>query len=228
MKKMKCMKKEAVVLGITATGMLLAGTFAYFTDRANFMFSRDSGYVDIVLTDTSEDWSEKYLMPGQVVDLSYTVENKSETGGTGIVAKDTVVLYATDSEGQIVDVGDSVGIYKSTQEDGQGSYDGQEELEGKAKTGSGIVYNVPERELTDGSELETMNYHLVMNKNAANKYADYTFHVGVLTEAKQNTEGADWVTLATESVTLGESEVSDTEEGFSNVLDAVSTFDRGA
>ena len=217
--KTKNTKTRAAVTGGLALAMLLSGTFAFFTDRASFIQSKRSGVVDIEVSDTSA--AGGVIIPGASIDVTYDVSNKSITAGKGIDVRETVLIYALDDNGLLVDMQGSVGVYKETEEDELGNVVGKGELATKEDFGDGVVYVTEEYRMLDDAADVSRDYKLVMDTDADNALANYTYYVGVLVEAKQVTS-ASWTAMKQSEVVLGVAKIaSGTESGFATYLSAV-------
>ena len=214
--KTKNTKTRAAITGGLAVAMLLSGTFAFFTDRASFIQNKQAGIVDIEVSDTSE--LGDVIIPGTSVDVTYDVSNKSITNGNGINVRETIMIYALDDNGALVDMNGSVAMYSEIEKDELGNTVGKTELASKDDLGTGVVYVTEQYTMQDDDADVSRDYKLVMSTDADNALANYTYYVGVLVEAKQAGTEA-WTAMEQSEVVLGLAKIAD--ERFATYLNAV-------
>ena len=182
MKKNLNIKQKAASAAILGSALLLGSTFAFFTDRAQTTLTHQSGKVSTAIT--NDDTATKTILPGAAANVEYSVQDSSSTGGVGVDSRDTILVYATNAEGELVDLKGKVGVYSDTEEDELGNTVGETELTGKKTANKGVMYTLNKVKMDDGAK-RTSNYKVVLATDADNSLASATYHVAVVTEAKQ-------------------------------------------
>lgn len=202
-----------------AGALIMAGSMAYFTDRAEVGSTGTAGTVDLTLTESWQDIAN--FNPGDQADFSYTISNdgnKSIDVRETIVVKSSVPMNAANqAEFELYRAGDVEQLSNGT----YAPKDGVEPITAGANRvvsadSTTIKYVIDEYTLNGtGAAAEeesginateqNSDYVLVFNGNAGNEFQDAEVSVNLLAEAKQhrNTDADTWVTVATEDLTVG-------------------------
>lgn len=202
-----------------AGAVILGSSMAYFTDRLDTSASATAGTVDISITENWQDVAN--FNPGDQTDLSYVISN---SGNKSVDVRETIVVksnVAMDASTQA-----EFEIYKASdvEQAANGSYAPKSGAQ-PITTGAdrivsadnmSIKYVIDEyvlngtganAETEDGVNTteNTSEYVLVFKAASDNDFQGSEITVDLLAEAKQhrNTDENTWVTVATESVTLG-------------------------
>ena len=209
-------KKISAALAVMAVAMLTVGTLAYFTDRAtgtaNFTVMQADDAIDIVLTPENPDpqpgdpdsGDNKYD-PEQNPDtaLNDWLNDLNATAKGNLNPGDRIrLIYGISNEGKLaVDARETIVVRSS-----QPLTDGAMELQlvnGNASKDTNNAYEVTGSmsPTSISGDKKTVTY--VFNKAASNDYQGITVTVDYLVEAKQNTPGDTWTTVATDTITFG-------------------------
>ena len=216
---------KRTLCAVLAVGLLIGGSFAYFSDYATSQATGTAGTVAIALDsdiNLLDAEGRDILNPGDQRDGSFTVTNE---GNKSIDVRTTVQLIAKDHEGNAINfTGDAetqseYDLYLASDVElveGRGYMPKADAkpLEVKSIEGNVITYALPEYSLNGNSdkydEVETIDgvdafskdndFVLVFKGEAGNEWQASTISIGVLVEAKQheNTQ-AGWELIATET-----------------------------
>ncbi len=211
--------KLAIGASVLTGALILAGSMAYFTDRADLAASATAGTVDLAVT---ESWSDvSNFAPGDIADFSYTISND---GNMAVDVRETIALHssvgmdtATQAEFEMYHLGD-------VEQDQSGAYMpkagalpiASDEDRIVSNDGKTIKYMIDEYTLNGtGADAEIVDgitatsngtdYVLLFKDGAANTFQGSQVSIELLAEAKQhrNTDSDAWTTIATESVSIG-------------------------
>ena len=203
---------------------MLAGTLAFFTDRADTQATATAGSVKIKLDDTGinlKDADGKDIMnPGDGRDFDFSVTN---VGNKSIDVQETIVLSAFDKDGNALSLADTQSefeIYNTSDvtydaTKGWTPNDGAQPLTVKVLDNNTITYTRPaytlsgnstlgdgnrEIETIDGvqaSDVNTNDFKLIFKTTSSNKFQAAVLKADVLIEAKQhrNTEAVEFAEL---------------------------------
>lgn len=151
------------------------------------------------------------LNPGDRVRLTYGISNE---GKLAVDARETIVVRSsqplTDNalELQLVNgtaSKDSNNAYEVTGSMSPVSVSDDKKTVTYVVSGIKLKGSAADAEVVDGytETNHSSNYNLVFNKAASNNYQGITVTVDYLVEAKQNTPGDTWATVATDSISFG-------------------------
>lgn len=211
--------KRTLAVGALAGAVTLTGVMAYFTDRVNNSVQATAGTVDLAL---DADWTDvANLNPGDMIDLSYTIQND---GNKSVDVRERIVVkssMAMDTEDQA-----QFEIYAASdvEQDASGAYVPKTDATPIATDADRVVstdntsirYNLDEYTLNGtGTAAETedginetskdSSYVLVFDREAKNAFQGATVNVELVAEAKQhrNTNDDTWNVISTDSITAG-------------------------
>lgn len=202
-----------------AGALILAGSMAYFTDRAEVESAATAGTVDLTLTESWQDIAN--FNPGDQADFSYTISND---GNKSIDVRETIVL--TSSVPMNASDQAEFELYRAAdvEQQANGTYAPKEGAE-PITTGANRVVSADNQTIKYVIDEYTLNgtgtaaeeesgvnateqnsdYVLVFGGNAGNEFQGAEVSVNLLAEAKQhrNTDADTWVTVATEDMSVG-------------------------
>lgn len=208
-------KKKAITAasaGAVAVATLIAGSFAFFTDREQVDSRATAAKINI---DLDAPWTDEVLLPGQIVDLPSTI---TSTGNRAIDVRETFVLT---SDVALSNVGAAeFEIYKVSdlEMNAFGAYipiDGAEPITTGANRvlsddGKTLTYTLPEFIMSGGGETPSgtvgtevsKDYVALFKLEASDAYQKAEVKVDYIVEAKQHsaTNADDWAVLATHSI----------------------------
>lgn len=217
-------KMLGIAAGVLALSMLMVGSIAYFTDRANGNSSVNVGNLQIELTDLNVNTNE-VIAPGCIVPMSYSVKN---TGTLAADEREKIALSVFGSDGSTpVTLSSSPSefeIYKREDVElvsGKGyapksgvSPIGTRVTDGFSG-GSGsnrIIYQV-NQEALNGSDMElgdsvstslNRDFVILFKGTSGNQFQNVVVNLDVLVEAKQHAYTSaydnDWSELQSKSV----------------------------
>lgn len=215
---------KRTLCAVLAIGLLVGGSFAYFSDYATSQATGTAGTVAIALDsdiNLLDAEGRDILNPGDMRDGSFTVTNE---GNKSIDVRTTIKLIAKDHEGNAINLTGSAteqseyDLYLASDVElveGQGYKPKADAkpLEVKSIDGNIITYLLPEYSLNGNSdkydEVETIDgidafshdndFVMVFKGEAGNEWQASSVTIAVLVEAKQheNTQ-AGWEIVATE------------------------------
>lgn len=181
---------KSIMLGLLAILMLLAFTFAYFSDNGVFYKNIEGATFDIEVTPSDLTTTPK-LMPGEAgSELSYDVQN---VGNVDATIREKLLVFMMDDSGK------AIAINSDTPELGLYTAEGTDFATKKVQANS-VLYDVSDYELT-ASNNKVQTPVVKVNPTASNDFAKNNIYVGVIVEAKQAGD-VDWSVVATETFNL--------------------------
>ena len=216
-------KKVSGILAAALAFTMVAGSLAYFTDRATYSASITtidgsnavnvkpviSGYSSL-----TEKWADANATaiasfnPGEAIDLSYTLTN------SGQLAVDVRETYVVTSSVAMTDGAPEFRLFSEADKDTNNCWKGTTPVTNEVKLSeTKYKYSIAPYTL-DGTD-EVVNEvtatskqktdKLIFDASSSNAFQAATVTVDYVVEIKQHTSGgdADWVTAATGTVTLG-------------------------
>lgn len=226
--EIKCTNKKklltAIAAGMTALGILIVGSIAYFTDRVSENTAADVGNLQISLTDLSVK-TDDVVAPGCIVPMMYTINN---IGTLALDEREKIALSVFEEDGTTpVELSTSPSefeIYESSDVEmvtGKGYAPrsgavpiGTRTTEGFTGSGSNrIIYQI-EQSTLNGSDKElstvekslSRDYVVLFKGESSNTYQNVTVKIDILVEAKQHAYTSaydnDWTQLQSKSVSF--------------------------
>ena len=223
-------KKLTAVIAVMTVVTLLVGSLAFFTDREDAKATITSGKASDIIKVTPDGTEEgskdpgtslenlweknnpdeqKYIEPGDDVDLSYTLTN---IGEGDIDVKETIIITVKDASGAAMNLTANepeYRLFQAVQFDTNGAIDGVvgplNVVSIEQISDNQIKYTLAGFTLEKG-EGAALAYKLVMNKYAGNAFQASTCTVDYLVEMRQHVDGIDadeqWDAMRTDKITF--------------------------
>lgn len=213
--------KNAITWTLTAIGIvvLLVGTFAYFTDRAETnteLKTADASELIKVTPDGTEEGSEdpgstledlwkannpdEIIEPGDEVDLSYELTN---IGDSDIDVKETFILTSTVALDQ---ASPEYRLFLNSFADKYGAMVGGTVVSAETISENQVKYEIAPFSL-DKNESRKLDYIMVFDKYASNKFQASVCTIDYLVELRQHADILDvndgWEEIQSATIQFG-------------------------
>jgi len=199
-------RKTILIVSVISVIVLIVGSLAAFSDRANFSATMTASKLEVsLLNDDSGSGSlleKEVLSPGGIRGLGYKTKN---TGNTAADVKEIITLTITDKQNSPVALSGSAStqsefdVYRLSDlelvsNQGYVPKTATAPLSVKAISGNKITYTIEQYSLNAGVE-HTNDYVLLFKDGSAKSLSNANIKLKITVLAKQsaNTNNSDWV-----------------------------------
>ena len=197
-------KITAVVAGGLAATVLLGASFALFTDREAIEANANTAKFQVLVDRVDVDMNVEQLLPGDKLDLHYTVENDSTVKAD---IRQTLALRVVDAGSMehnekfvgfdLLNAGQSefdIYLASDVHQDEFGAYvanDGATPLQVKEIVDANTIKYTIDSSTYEVDQITDHDFVILFNKSADNSWKSVCLDAEVVVEAKQTTNNAD-------------------------------------